>query len=1041
MLSAVIFFMFGQISDTELLKIPRIAIIYSDPDWADFIEPVKDASILPPSLFKNIHIKDIETELFAFTYQYLLTIIVPNTINHSKVDLGQYKEEWIEYFNQGSFLMVFGTDVGWLSALGPRFQIKGLANEGVKIVDYNFTETSIMKNSLYLEGLSALDPWLGEYTDFSDHWIPVTTSENGLPTMVTQIMGNAQITLSTTTMAKDNMKLLFPLRTLFWGIHNSWLSRRSDADSDFDDQWHASFEAEVPFITEDKPANLTLVLNSFSEDGFEAGDLTLKYRLMTEKKDVVAEKTSVFQIDQGSRDFSHTFSLSWQGWADDDYLFDFSVEGPQVDYEGELWLKVIANEIKEKEAVLNEIKVKCEKEIGVIVRRLEDLKSRYSFNFREQLDLELQKSLLPNQNSEILLKPKEKRLIARSKRLLYLRNRLQNTFEVLDVVFKQEKSPYPKEPGFEIGYTELKTFRMFYDEVVTKAKGLLFEVEIPHSFGNTPNQEKNLWIHKLTDNFDVDILWEFHGDDPINQLVNLSFEKLGLDYLSVWHNGIYLFSMSIKLHEPKSMEGVRERLEDAVQKRKELLESGQHTVEPPHLVWPNLDAPIDVLWAEENTMFTRTITQNFGRNQADGVLLLGNLEIKIHCNHPPLIHEIGRWLRGSTPFTADLLDKFVAMRHHGGVSSGITGGQLVSILLDKAQQKIFLPEEWREFVPETAKERPLDYYSDLEGVSESENILIIRPHDEEGIKFYQDSTESTSSLHAFIPSSSKSHYLPSFFSALEILDDLVHARTQLYSGDLHSCSVCSSGFLLPQDSVYNAISAGLDLYTLTDHQSITPNRFLCEFIEKNQILLETIPGAQEITFNNLHAIALNANSTVDEVETKANPIEDAKEVGADVLFAGTVTGTIKQNRWPAEQRKLGSDSDFLAFFCKHENLKYDWDDWNQTNRIPLWLCGTANDSGYFGVPYRSYFFIDHPIKEGVFFDTQISQFPLLNYENFKSLVLARKTIGLSRMGYYGNPEREIVLELLAGDQTWVRTFFLLRQIDRLLQGFKLLSEK
>ena len=47
-------------SRDELMKIPRIAIIHGDPEWAKFMEPIKEAFEIPVTFFKDISIDDQE---------------------------------------------------------------------------------------------------------------------------------------------------------------------------------------------------------------------------------------------------------------------------------------------------------------------------------------------------------------------------------------------------------------------------------------------------------------------------------------------------------------------------------------------------------------------------------------------------------------------------------------------------------------------------------------------------------------------------------------------------------------------------------------------------------------------------------------------------------------------------------------------------------------------------------------------------------------------------------------------------------------------
>nr|MDO8117490.1 hypothetical protein [Candidatus Sigynarchaeota archaeon] len=319
--------MFTSLSKEELLKIPRIAIIHGDPAWARFLEPIKDAFEIPSTFFQDISVKNIQTDFFDKKAQYLLCILCPKTSKWDGVDIGQFASQWHEYLGQGSNLLIFGTDVNWLAVLGNRFHVKGISDHSTTVSSYDLDETGIALNAMVLEGLDALGPWLGEYTDLSPAWKRVTTSTNDNSTIVTQVFGNAQITLCTGTMKYGNAIKIFPVKMLLWGIENAMLAEKSDSSMDLNKCWACSIMISSRVLSGTCPAIMEISIDSFQAMGLEAQAITLEYALKSSTGETVKTCKYSRNVPTGSSGIFFTVNLDITGITNGLYELQAKLDG------------------------------------------------------------------------------------------------------------------------------------------------------------------------------------------------------------------------------------------------------------------------------------------------------------------------------------------------------------------------------------------------------------------------------------------------------------------------------------------------------------------------------------------------------------------------------------------------------------------------------------------------------------------------------------------------------------------------------------------
>jgi hypothetical protein len=158
----------------------------------------------------------------------------------------------------------------------------------------------------------------------------------------------------------------------------------------------------------------------------------------------------------------------------------------------------------------------------------------------------------------------------------------------------------------------------------------------------------------------------------------------------------------------------------------------------------------------------------------------------------------------------------------------------------------------------------------------------------------------------------------------------------------------------------------------------------------------------EITCGDFHGVCLCAERSIPEINLE-DPLRVTLQLGGELIFTHSVENTWEHRAWTKALRELGRSSHFLAFFCKHENLKFDWEAWQNNGLEPIWICSTGNYSANFGEPNRTYLLRDDNNNN------------CLNSAEFIELIRTTICAGNSRVGIYGNPVVRILLEFFARD--------------------------
>ncbi|MFX0099833.1 MAG: PHP domain-containing protein [Candidatus Hodarchaeota archaeon] len=525
-------------SKEELFEIPRIAILYSDPDWADFIDPVKTAFEIPPSFFKNIHVDDIESEFFSKKAQYLLCILCPNTVTYAGIDFGKNVHQWYEFLEQGAFLFVFGTDVDWLSNLGGNFQIRGRNDDSVTIKKFLYDEADVLKNCLFIEGLEALDPWLGEYVNVSPAWTALTESNNGYPTLVVQNFGNSHIVCCSAGLEKTNMKKIFPVRLLMWGLKDTILDNKADSIVDYTHGWAGSVELHSNHVSKESPCKVKVCLNRFDQDEFPPFTLKVMYHVRKKGEKIpVTSKEVIEDVAAGKMGLLTESIIEVKEFEDGDYEVVVELACNEVKSKITLDFKVITRELDQ----ITECLMKIEKKSST---KLEELKKMFSVTGYKD-------SRETGKKIELM------------RRLLLLQNRIQQSFEIVDNILRRNSSTARlKEPGLAVAHDNIRNLRTFYDEIVAKASCLFENIrDLDANFGSTRNQQKNLLIQRVISSLEIEAIWEVRLYPKLKGFFSTGGTKRGDDVISLLQNGFPVLGATIVLRSKKDLAKVLKNIE------------------------------------------------------------------------------------------------------------------------------------------------------------------------------------------------------------------------------------------------------------------------------------------------------------------------------------------------------------------------------------------------------------------------------------------------------------------------------------------------
>nr|MDO8088898.1 hypothetical protein [Candidatus Sigynarchaeum springense] len=909
----------------ELLKLPRIALIYGDGEYATWKDPIKKSFEIPDTMFADVHVTRVKESFLDKRSQFLLCIIAPAASAQPGIDIGEHAGLWLDYLNQGGFLMVFDAAAAWLGKLGQRFaavprimdkaSAAAIRPRGIRL------ESRLLANQGYAEGAENLGPWTGEYMAWDPCWDVLIESDSGGALALAQSFGMSKVILFTGLLAKENMIKIIPVRMLIASSLETWFREASTSIYDMQSGLHCTVSLNRKVQVNFLPLSCSINVGTLGDRSM-AGSIDVKI-LVKKGAEIRFQKHNATRKLDGCKKVVEDFTI--------DLL---SIKDPPID-DGDYTLKVFVAVIDEsgrRVQLSDEIEFPVNsREISEIWGNLHGMKLAVT---REILQL---KRLFGDRPGNRGVVTKDMGIVdaTRGMRLVYLQSRIGICFEIIENILGEAVDPDAPlkvngkiTKAIHVNIGTMAELRRIYQECLARM------ATVPAFEAPPVKNARYRLLQAMASGPGVECVWECKPVSGASSIIQGFGNRIPQESIAIFHNGFCVASASC------IVEGKREKLQKHVEAFKKL--------HPEHDEIGHLCLVFAGSYEFQNMVW-------------HGIVVKDDFAIRVSSLSRIGIMTVAEHVMDGTPFTRDEVaaiaaDTWGIMKLGGGLDwTGLftlfKGSMLVMPGTTPAQDG-----EWKVMVKALGFAGVREDRGSLALASE----IMTRLHIDEGrecragLKNVGDRRE----LHLHFGKELGMNACEAV-KFLYLLDKYIAGGITHFVGDLHSHSTLSDGMFNPEDVGIAAFNSFMDFFGLTDHHSIAGSNYLHRVSKERGWDVMIVPGCQEVTQLNAHHIAACARRSVFELVEPQDILAEYDKSGAMLrIFAHER----QPHEWNDETMRLGSKSGFDSFVCRGDHLAYR-EQYLKENIEPAWTESTDADDACFGSAQRTVVFVDRSTSQ------------------------------------------------------------------------------
>ncbi|MBN2154222.1 MAG: hypothetical protein JW839_22395 [Candidatus Lokiarchaeota archaeon] len=968
----------------ELLKLPRIALIYGDGEYASWKEPIKRSFEIPTTMFADVHASRVKEAFLDKRSQFLLCIVSPGASAQQGADLGEHAGLWVDYLNQGGFLMLFDAETTWLGKLGQRFAVAPRAMDRASIAAIKprgiRLESRLLANQGCAEGIENLGPWIGEYAGWDPSWEVLAESESGGALGLAQSFGMSKIILFTGLLAKDNLIKIIPVRMLIASASETWFRETAASMYDMKSGLHCSVTLNRKIHVSFLPLICSVNIGSIGNRRI-GGHLDIEiqvtrgaetcYRKEYPPKELINGTTLV---DNLTIDLS---SINDHPIEDGDYSLKAMVSlsdesGKHIQLSEEIEFSVNTREISEIWGELHRMRLATAQELGQL---------RGAFEGQDANgDPEHQEAVIAN--------------ASRGMGLVYLLSRIGICYEILENVLGEAVDPGTpfKVKGkitapVHVNIGAIAELRRVYDECLARMAC------VPGFTAKVAINARYRLLQALTSRAGSGCVWECKPVSGASAFIQGFGNKTPQESMAIFHNGFCVASASCVV------EGKEVKLQKYMGAFKE-----QH---PECEEIGHLGLLVCGSFNHQNAVWHGIMRKDDFVLRASSFSRKGILTIAEHVvDGTPISHDEVAAIAADTWGIMKLdsgLDVGTLLTHVKGSTLILPRGEAMEVGRADAIVKAleFVDVRGEGDASTTAPEKATVLHVD-EGV---ECRAVLKNDGERNALHLQFGK----GLGISVREALKFLHLLGKYSSHELA---------YYVGDLHSHSTLSDGMFNPEDVGIAAFNCFMDFFGLTDHHTIAGSDYLLRASKERGWGVAIIPGCQEVTQLNAHHIAVCARQSIFELVEPEGILAEYDKSGARLkIFAHAR----QPHPWNESLIQLGSKSGFDSFVCRSEHLAH-LDRYRKENIEPAWTESTDADDGCFGSSCRTVVFVEEKA-------------PLMTdiCDAVCNAIKWKDCVGISGLGVFGSPAL-VQLARLIPSLAITRRIFAGRFVNR-VRGF------
>ncbi|MEX2717153.1 MAG: PHP domain-containing protein [Candidatus Sigynarchaeum springense] len=947
----------------DLLNHPRIALIYADGEYASWKEPIKKSFEIPPTMFADVHATRVKEAFLDKRGQFLLCIICPMASSQPGIDLGEYAGLWLDYLNQGGFLMVFDANATWLDKLGQRFSVTPAVMDPASTATIKpraiRLENRMLANQGYAEGADNLGPWMGEYAGWDPCWDVLIESDHGGALGLAQSFGMSKIILFTGLLAKDNLIKIIPVRMLIASALETWFREASTSMYDVQAGFHCSISLNRKIHVDFLPFTCSINVGSIGgrsiagyldiEIQIKKGiDIRFKQQLKNKKLDGNSKAVEEFTIDLSN--------IKNPPIEDGDYALKGIIvitdaSGRRIELTDEVEFSVDTREISETWGNLHRMKHVVTSEIRQQEKRLGD------------------RPVVGITGSDVATFASAMRGMS----LVYLQSRIGICFEILENVLGMTVDPDTplKVKGkitkaIHVNVGTMEELRRIYQECCAR-------MSIIPIFNIPPvKNARYQLLQAMVSDPGAGCVWECKPVSGASAIIQGFGNKTPQESMGIFHHGFCVASATCIVEEKK----------DKLQKHVEAFKK-QH---PEHEQVDALGLVIAATFDYRNIVW-------------HGIIIKDGFALRAISFSRKGIITIAKHARDGTPIKRDEVaaiaaDMWGIMKLDGNID-------WKSMLSHFKDSILILPEATKGQDGELNAMAKALGFEDVcvdreknESASTRITILCIDEGRECRAEFKDVGDRRELLLHFGKEIGINVHEAIKF---LWLLDKYVSGKMTHFVGDLHSHSTLSDGMFNPEDVCIAAFTCFMDFFGLTDHHTIAGSNYLHHVAKERGWDVMIVPGCQEVTQVNAHHIAVCARQSIFELVEPEKIFAEYDKSGAMLkIFAHAR----QPHEWNEKVMRLGNKSGFDSFVCRDEHLVYQ-EQYLKDDSEPAWTNSTDADDACFGSLHRTVLFVD---------DSTARSKSIC--EIVCNAVKQKECVGISGLGYFGTPAVVLLARML-----------------------------